>query len=233
MSNYDLSLPVGFNCHVRLFPLDGLVLFPGIIQGLHIFEPRYRAMLEDALQHDSLITMAVAMQEENEHCLRPQLFSLASIGRVISCTKLDDGNYNILLLGLRRATIVTELPPNKPWRQAEVEIVRDVCIANEKRIGKAREDLLAAFRKLATRSGIDLEPFESVDPTQVPLGLLADTIAYSADLDVNNLLTILSKIDVVERSVAVVSMIQAKFLELETTPPQSGDVGFPPGFSLN
>ncbi len=114
-----------------------------------------------------------------------------------------------------------------------MEIVRDLCTSSDGRIASARDELLAAFRVLAERSGINMEPFDSVDPTQIPLGLLADTIAYTANLDLNCLLTVLSKIDVVERSVAVTGMIREKYIEIEVSPMGTGLSGFPPGFSDN
>ena len=57
--NVDLTLPHNFENKVRLFPLPNLVLFPGVMQGLHVFEPRYRQLMDDALAADHLITMAV------------------------------------------------------------------------------------------------------------------------------------------------------------------------------
>ena len=57
--NVDLNLPKDFDNEVRLFPLPELVLFPGVMQGLHIFEPRYLTMLDDVLKTDHrLIGMA-------------------------------------------------------------------------------------------------------------------------------------------------------------------------------
>ena len=59
MSHPSLQLPESFDGHVRLFPLPNLVLFPGVIQALNLFEPRYRQLMADVLDDDQLITMAL------------------------------------------------------------------------------------------------------------------------------------------------------------------------------
>ena len=58
------SLPEDFGNVVRLFPLPNVVLFPGIVQALQLFEPRYKALVADALETDQLITMALIDSQE-------------------------------------------------------------------------------------------------------------------------------------------------------------------------
>ena len=83
MSSFDdLSFaPQEFSGKVRLFPLPNLVLFPHVMQPLHIFEPRYRFLLEDALATDRLIAMALlAPGWENDYEGRPPLYPMACLG---------------------------------------------------------------------------------------------------------------------------------------------------------
>src|SRR5271169_6633272 len=104
----NLSFSVeGFSGKVRLFPLPNLVLFPHVMQPLHIFERRYRDLLEDALAGDGLIAMAaLAPGWEENYEGRPQLYPMACLGRITTHFRLADGTYNVLVLGLRRARLV-------------------------------------------------------------------------------------------------------------------------------
>ena len=97
---------------VRVFPLPNLVLFPHVMQPLHIFEPRYRELLEDALAGDRLIAMALlAPGWQKTYDGRPPLYPMACLGRITTHHQLESGAYNVLLLGLRRVRLVEELPP--------------------------------------------------------------------------------------------------------------------------
>ena len=111
----------------RLFPLPNLVLYPHVMQPLHIFEERYREMLEDALASDKLIAMAVleaGLGRPITTAGRP-LSEYACLGKVVAHHRLDDGRYNVLLLGVERVRIVKELDPLRSFRQASVEMVED------------------------------------------------------------------------------------------------------------
>src|SRR6516164_287400 len=106
----------------RLFPLPNMVLFPFVIQPLHIFEERYRQMTADALASDRLICMALLRPGwEAEYSGRPPIHSVACLGRIVADQRLDDGRYNLLLRGLARVRIVEEIEPGQTYRRARVE----------------------------------------------------------------------------------------------------------------
>src|SRR5437588_12933760 len=87
----------------RLFPLPNLVLFPALVQGLHIFEPRYRQMTADALDGDRLIVLALLRPGwEADYAGQPRIFPVACLGRIITEQRLVDGRFNLILRGLRR-----------------------------------------------------------------------------------------------------------------------------------
>src|SRR5688572_13280494 len=105
----------------RLFPLPNLVLYPHVMQPLHIFEERYRELMQDALASDRLIAMAVLEPGwEAEYDSRPRVSPYACLGKVVAHHRLDDGRYNLLLLGVQRVRICHELAPLRSFRQAEV-----------------------------------------------------------------------------------------------------------------
>ena len=81
------SLPEDFGNVVRLFPLPNVVLFPGIVQALQLFEPRYKALAEDALESDQLITMALIDSQWKTHQSDvPSIAKTVCIGKILSHT---------------------------------------------------------------------------------------------------------------------------------------------------
>src|SRR5205814_2607953 len=80
----------------RLFPLPNLVLFPTMLQGLHIFEPRYRQMTADALEDDRLLAPVLLQAGWEAHYQgNPAIHPIACLAKTVSEQKLDDGRYNL------------------------------------------------------------------------------------------------------------------------------------------
>lgn len=232
MSQFDLSLPGDFSGRVRLFPVSGLVLFPGILQGLHVFESRYRAMTADAIAGDGLISMAVPHGDARSAAL-PTLFPVVCIGRIVSHTLLETGGFNLLLLGLRRARILRELAePAIPWRSAEVRLLTDRTTRNRDLLERSRRSLLQEYQSLASVTGRDVSPFSAVDTGQIPLGILCDTLAYVAGLAAESLLRVLAEPDVVRRA-AIVTRMLGEMAKSPRQSPTPSPLGFPPQFSRN
>jgi Lon protease-like protein len=102
---------------VPIFPLAGAVLFPRAQLPLHIFEPRYRAMVRDALAGDQQIAM-VQPKDSGEP---PGLFEVGCIGRIVGSEELDDGRFNIVLEGVSRFRIAGEADVMTPYRQVDAD----------------------------------------------------------------------------------------------------------------
>ena len=102
---------------VPIFPLAGALLFPRSQLPLHIFEPRYRTMVRDALASDRLI----AMVQPREGDVETDLFEIGCIGRISACDELDDGRFNIVLEGLSRFRISREAAVSTPYRQVDAD----------------------------------------------------------------------------------------------------------------
>jgi ATP-dependent Lon protease len=173
-----------FSGVARLFPLPNLVLYPHVMQPLHIFEERYREMLEDALATDKLIAMSVLKPGwETDYESRPPVTDHACLGKVVAHHRLDDGRYNVLLLGVERVRIVQEMDPLRSFRQAKVEIVED-CYDFDSKCDKKRtqDKLLTAFRKHLPCTCQLPEQLEEMLSRHLPLGLLTDLAAYALPL---------------------------------------------------
>ena len=118
--------PYQFPGFARVFPLPNLVMFPHVMQAVHIFEPRYLALLEEAVEDDRLIALGVhAAGWQKDYEGRPPLRPTACLCRVATHQRTPEGTYNVLLLGVRRLHLVTELPPSRPFRVFEAEIMEE------------------------------------------------------------------------------------------------------------
>lgn len=109
---------------ISVFPLSGAMLYPGLRLPLHIFEPRYRAMVSDALARDRRIGM---IQPRAEVLKRPEdetpLFDVGCLGHIEEVEALEDGRFNILLEGVARFRTLRELTVTTPFRQVEAELL--------------------------------------------------------------------------------------------------------------
>ncbi|EGD60531.1 peptidase S16, lon-like protein [Novosphingobium nitrogenifigens DSM 19370] len=122
---------------LSIFPLPGALLFPGLQLPLHIFEPRYRAMVSDALARDRRIAMIQPQTAEEG----APLFRMGCVGKIVDVEAMEDGRYNIVLEGLSRFRILRELEVKTPFRQVEAELIDEP------------DDLLSAIE----RAGFELE----------------------------------------------------------------------------
>ena len=93
-----------------LFPLHQAVLFPGMLMPLHVFEPRYRAMIADALNTDNLIGVVMLQEGADPMAAQAPIHPVACAGRIVHDEKLDNGRYNILVHGIDRVRLNAELP---------------------------------------------------------------------------------------------------------------------------
>lgn len=103
---------------VSIFPLPGALLLPGMDLPLHIFEPRYRAMIHDAMARDRRIGM---IQPRGEGA-KPALYDVGCLGRISEFEVLDDGRFNIILEGLARFRVIRELDVTTQFRQIEADV---------------------------------------------------------------------------------------------------------------
>lgn len=106
---------------LSIFPLPGAILFPCLQLPLHIFEPRYRAMVSDALARDRRIAMIQPQAAEEG----APLFRVGCVGHIGQVEALDDGRFNVVLEGISRFRIVRELEVVTPFRQVEAELIED------------------------------------------------------------------------------------------------------------
>jgi len=110
---------------IPIFPLPNVVFFPKTYLPLHIFEPRYCQMIDEALAADRMIGMVLLKEGwEEEYDRDPDIYEIGSLGRIVRSQRLDDGKYDIILYGLKRFS-VRDQKFEKPYRQGKVEILTE------------------------------------------------------------------------------------------------------------
>ena len=107
---------------LSIFPLAGALLFPRSHLPLHIFEPRYRALVEDALARDRRISMIQPRDSGQGSGNSPALFDVGCVGHIRDVERLDDGRFNIVLEGITRFRLIRELDVKTAFRQIEADI---------------------------------------------------------------------------------------------------------------
>jgi Lon protease-like protein len=217
---------------LRLFPLSGVVFFPHSVLPLHIFEPRYRQMTEDALASDSLVTIVNVLPAGNPQGMsQPDLEEYGCVGRILKYERLADGRFNFLLLGLKRVRLLREVVSGKLYRTAEVEFVDDFVSCEKDDSETIRTELVDRFRRyLENCGGVDPD-LDEVISSRLPLGTLADILAHALQLPIEMKQRLLGDPDVVARVQAIGSWL-AEVL----SPPSSRNKAhpeFPPPFSAN
>ena len=110
---------------IPIFPLPNVVLFPQVFLPLHIFEPRYRAMVADALEGDRLIGMVLLRPGwEADYEGRPPVYPVGCAGVITHHDQMADGRYNIVLRGLEKFRIVDE-DATEAYRLARIESLHE------------------------------------------------------------------------------------------------------------
>lgn len=221
-----------FSGVVRLFPLPNLVMYPHVMQPLHIYEERYREMLEDALATDRLIAMALLEPGwETDYESRPPVARYACLGKIVTHHRLKDGRYNLLLMGVGRIRIAEELPPLRSFRQAKVELLGE-SFANDSahHIDELEREMMAAFQRHLPGGCQAPEQLREMFAQNLPLAMMTDLAAYALPLDLA-----IKKQLLAEFRVDVRAQLLLEHLESQSSSEMVGAVaeGFPPQFSLN
>ena len=207
----DLSFePTSFSGWAPLFPLPGVVLLPGALLPLHVFEPRYRLMLKDALEGDKLIAMAILLPgfEENYE-EAPAIDEWVGLGRIVAHESLPDGRSNLLLAGLRRAKVLEE-DRTRAYRRGKLEVLDDDAASLDDEANRAlRSDvvhLLGRAPKALVRDPVRLKV--ATEMTQLTLGALVDLAADTLRLEIEERLALLHEVRVAERARGLLGMLR-------------------------
>ena len=151
---------------IPIFPLELTMLFPGVSRPLHIFEPRYRAMIADALKGDRIIGMTTLKPGfEPDYAGRPPIYDIGCAGVITDVEELPGGRFNIVLRGLVKFRVTSE-DASRAYRLARVEAMPEVLNGADKAaLHKQRLRLEA----LATKGSDTKVPPDTTDEDLVNL----------------------------------------------------------------
>lgn len=206
-----LTLPEGALDELPVFPLPGAVLLTGAHLELHVFEPRYRALLEHCMQTHGLMAIAQVTGASANDDL-PSIAQVAGLGSVEHRTTFPDGRSHIVLVGRARVRLA-ELPFVPPFRRARATVVDDVegvppSRADELALNTALHGFVEALRKEGPRV-----VFER--PADMPLAEVAQHVAQHLVFDAKVRQEILEMRDPCERIGRVTQALLAQRAELE------------------
>jgi uncharacterized protein len=191
-----MSAPV----RLSVFPLSGAILFPRMQLPLHIFEPRYRALVSDAMARDRRIAMIQPRVAGD----RPALFDIGCVGHIAQVEALDDGRYNLILEGKSRFRMIRELDVSTPFRQIEAEL--EVESEGDQSLGiAARASLEQESRAFADAQGyaVDWDSVARLDDEA-----LVNGIAQIAPFDAAAKQALLEAVDLSTRADLIVQLMQ-------------------------
>lgn len=191
---------------IPLFPLPNVVLFPNVFLPLHIFEPRYRQMVADALEGDRIIGMTLLRPGyEAEYDGRPAIYSIGCAGVITHSQALGEGRYDIVLRGIQKFRIRTE-DHGRPYRIGQVEGISETIPADHAVPLRHQRQRLEAVLAAA----IERVRAEPKFPPSVPDEDLVNALAQYLDLDVLEHQALLECDGVLARCRALIDLLEMK-----------------------
>ncbi|MBX9908199.1 MAG: LON peptidase substrate-binding domain-containing protein [Beijerinckiaceae bacterium] len=144
---------------IPVFPLTGALLLPRGQMPLNIFEPRYLAMIDDAIRSHRIVGIIQPEPESGRQSSAPPLLHVGCIGRITQFAETGDDRYILTLTGISRFRLIEELSVTTPYRQARVSY-DDYAIDFTARAGEDEVDrngLLKALRAFAKANDLKID----------------------------------------------------------------------------
>jgi uncharacterized protein len=215
-SKFDLN-------DVPLFPLPGVVLMPHGVLPLHIFEQRYRDMMEDVLARDDAPLMAMAQvvpggqqTYQGMPADAPRIYQAVCVGIVGRYDRLPDGRFNLILSGTLRANIVREIA-GKSYRRAVLERIADQPASTQQ-----SEHIRLRLKSLCTHSTLVKhasacgEILNLIETEKMPIDVLMDVVMNSICEDCNVKQRVLGEADVYKRMSLGIEALETAFPTVRT-----------------
>ena len=186
---------------IPIFPLQDAMLFPNASRPLHIFEPRYREMVADALEGDRIIGMVMLRAGyEAEYDGNPPIYDVGCAGVITNVERLPDGRYNIVLSGLVKFRITSE-DQSRSYRVAEVEALPETLNAGDR-------DALRGHRPLLMELLSSVAPGQDPTPDELPDEMLVNGLAQFVGMTPLDRLDLLRQAGSVARAEALIGLLE-------------------------
>ena len=197
---------------IPLFPLPTTVFYPNTSLPLHIFEPRYRNMVEDALNGKGEIGIILLKPGwESDYQGTPKIMTTGCVGKIERHSKLPEGKYNILLSGLYRFRILNEIG-GKIYRQAEVEFLKEINDQDlTTKTSPIKEQLIRVMQLYLKNLPGETKAEHTLDLENCrKLAEFVDKLTHQFDLPPNKMQEFLEQQDVQKRANSLYSLIEFK-----------------------
>jgi len=196
-----------FSGTVPLFPLSSVVFFPNTLLPLHIFEPRYKEMVNSAINNEQIIGMALLKPGwESDYYGNPDVYDVIGMGRIVSSEVFEDGKINIVLYGLKRAKI-QEIVKDLPYRLARVSIMENRIDSNDEIYGGKIEELISKWNLYLD----DKQKSHQINVnTKLPLENLTDALASLICPNVFDKQRLLEETNVHKRAEIIINDLQTR-----------------------
>jgi len=202
---------------LKVFPLHGVAVLPGTPTPLHVFEPRYRALVKDALRGDRVLAVPHLVSAEGLRELHPPVLPVAGVGFIERHEELRNGRFDIVVRGVARVRLAEELPSDAAYRVFRAELLQDRWPAG----GKAElEPELESLRQLAYELATRLPPNSGAAELAEAVARLedasaaADLVAAAALSEPEARQAVLQELDVGRRLAKVISEVASVVLLL-------------------
>ncbi len=202
---------------LKVFPLHGVVVLPGTPAPFHIFEPRYKTLVGEALRGDRILALPSLFAKADAHATRPPLQTVCGAGIIEAEERYPDGRYDIVVRGLARVRLVEELPQSKAYREFRAEVLEDrlplggaAALAPE--LEALRQIVYELSQKLPAESGAP-QLAEAVSQMKDPSAIV-DLVAAAAVSDPGDRQKVLEELDVARRIELVLEEVAGVVLVL-------------------
>ena len=189
---------------LSIFPLAGAILLPGMQLPLHIFEPRYRSLVQDASARDRRIALIQPRTTRDDRNVKhPPLYQVGCVGKIDHIETTEDGRFNIVLTGESRFRLIRELDVTTPFRQVEGELITE---PDPDELGMAnRAALEIESRRFAESQGyaVDWESVARLDDAS-----LVNGVAQIAPFDVAAKQALLEAPCLADRAELIIQLMQ-------------------------
>jgi Lon protease-like protein len=185
---------------VPVFPLPNVVLLPGGLLPLHVFEPRYREMTQDVVAgHRRLAVARLQPGFEADYYGRPPIHLVCGLGEVVRHEQRADGRWDILLNGLSRVRVREELPLARAYRVIRAEHLPDAQAADSLALGAWQGELLKLWSRLAPYLPTSVRDICQRTKDEEAAGAFADRVAAALIADPDERQSLLEELDPGER----------------------------------
>jgi Lon protease-like protein len=199
---------------VPIFPLPEVTFFPHTLLPLHVFEARYRMLVIDALERDRrLAVVKLEPGYEATYAGKPAVHRVAGLGEIVSCERLANGRYNLLLRGECRVRLDQELPSDTLYRLMRAHRLADTGPAGD--VAPALARIRAACRALLSALARPADLLDTALAEGQAPGIVADRVAAAVLPDADQRQALLETLDVQTRVLRVADALEALVKELK------------------